>query len=139
MPAPTAYLFLVKQGSASINLSKATRLKDVTFRAESPSIEWITMALQTITPEHRDLRQISFDVHYLTNFNAEATFRRLIREAILGHWLDLDRLLVRLWESHSIRPKIICATPGQERQSVRSWVGGLLPETTRRGVIDLIG
>jgi hypothetical protein len=44
---------------ASIDLSKATKLKDVVFQPRSREVEWVTMALQTITSKHRDLRQIS--------------------------------------------------------------------------------
>jgi hypothetical protein len=52
-------LFLDGSEPASIDLSKATKLKDVVFQPKSWSVEWITTALRTITPKHRDLRQIS--------------------------------------------------------------------------------
>ena len=120
---------LVKSGPTSINLSKATRLKDMVFRVESRSIEWVTMTLQTITPEHRDLQQISICVpYYLTLFEVGANVRQTIGELICGHWLGLDHLLVQFWESRLIRPRVGCT----------DCIGSLLPEITRRGIMDLV-
>ena len=91
-------------------------------------MEWITPALETITSGHRDLQQISVivdRVYVLVNANLGAG------------WPDLDRLLVRFWESRSIRTKFA------GRDDPRDGVGGvmglakrLLPESTRRGIID---
>jgi len=47
----------VEPGSTSVGFSKAVKLTGVAFRVKSRSVEWITMGLQTITPEHR-ARQI---------------------------------------------------------------------------------
>jgi len=52
----------------SFDLSKATRLRDLVFRPESQSVEWITMALQTITPEHQDLQRVSIHIPYHLTF-----------------------------------------------------------------------
>jgi len=113
-------------GVPSLDLSKATKLKDVEFRCGKPDIQWIIMALQTI--ESKNLRQITIDLYALSV--------RQIGETVSQEWLDLDRLLVRLSTSHSIRPKI---TNGK-------WDGGanlgsivpiLLPELTRRGAVDV--
>jgi len=49
-------LFLAEERSASIDLSKAVRLESVYLGVSSESVDWISMALQTITPEHKDLR-----------------------------------------------------------------------------------
>jgi len=126
-------------GSHSADLSKATILKDVAFRVISWNVKWITTALRTVTPQHRDLRQISiFAAHYSTLVNIGGNVRRITGEQTLGQWLELDRLLAQLWESHSIRPKILYnAFPGKEK-IIRDWVGCLLPEITERGVIDLV-
>ena len=59
--------------------------------------------------------------------------RQAIEGQIFGEWSDLDHLLAKLWESHSIRPKVICSTP-----EMRDPVESLLPEITKRGIIDLI-
>jgi hypothetical protein len=126
---------LSESRSAPIDLSKATKLKDVVFRPGPLRVEWVVRALQTITPEHRNLQQITIHIpYYLTIVRDFADIRQVIGIAQYGVWWDLDRLLVQLWESRSIRPKVICAMdPG---------VGGVelfLPEITKRKIIDFVG
>ena len=89
-------------------------------------IEWVVVALRTITPKHRDLRQIT--IHMPRGL----THTRL--DAGGGQWSDIDRLLVQFWESRLIRPKVVCPMV----QDVRDLVGWLLPEITKRGLIDLV-
>ena len=91
---------------APIDLSKATNLEDVTFELTSWSVEWIVMALQTITPEHRDFRQITIKVAYYLTLKIGPNSKPDIGEVNCGQWLDLDRLLVQLRESRSIRLKV---------------------------------
>ncbi|KAF9644799.1 hypothetical protein BDM02DRAFT_841941 [Thelephora ganbajun] len=119
----------------SINLSKATKLRAATFRALSLSVAWITMALQTISPRHQDLRQIS--IHACHDL-ALATIDANMMQSFGGQWLDLDRLLVQLWESRSIQTKLMHVTPVQETQDMGEQVGRWLPEATERGIIDLV-
>jgi hypothetical protein len=102
---------------------------------------WSAMALRTITPNHRDLRQISlvapstlFDTKY--NHDDPTKFRKRMGERVCREWSELDHLLARLWESHSIRPKVLYRM-GEE--NARSCMESLLPEVSRRGVLDLIG
>ena len=97
------------------------------------------MALQTITPEHRDLPQISIYVpHYLACFSVDADVEQAIGGVNFGQWLDLDRLLVRLWESHSIRSKVIREVLKGEKRGMRDCIETLLPEAMKRGMIDLV-
>ena len=98
------------------------------------------MVLQTITPEHRDLSQISIYVSdYVASVVVNADVKKTIGEALFGQWLDLDRLLVQLWESRSIRPKVIReAVVEGGLWSMKDCIGSLLPEMTKRGMIDLI-
>jgi hypothetical protein len=49
-------------------------------------------------------------------------------------WLDLDRLLVQLWESRSIRPNLVPV----EKPDAGDQMRYLLPEITGRVVIDLV-
>jgi hypothetical protein len=116
------------------------KLKEVAFRLNSWSIQWVITALQTTTPEHRDLQQIMIHIpYYLTVVKVFADVRRAIGEAGYGQWLDLDRLLVQLWESRSICPKaVVRATQAKEKKDTRDCVARLLPETTKRGIIDLV-
>jgi hypothetical protein len=128
-------MFLDGPESGSIDLSKATKLKDMVFRLISWSVQWVITPLQTIVPEHRDLRQITIDVsYYSTRLRAGASVRRAIGETNCGQWSDLDCLLVQLSESRSIRPKVVCTAGRQMRHCVRR----LLPELTKGGIIDLI-
>ena len=120
--------------SAFIDLSKATKLKDAVFRPESKTVEWVTVALKTVTPAHRDLRQISIHIpYYLTLPRVYTNLRQGIGKASSEEWLDLDCLLVQLWESRSIRPKFVCMTKGTLGVSI----GYYLPEIMRRGIGDL--
>ena len=120
-------------GPASIDLSKATNLEDAVFLPTSMSVKWIILALQTITPKHLNLRGVSVYVPYdPTLTNAGADVAQVIGDLICGQWLDLDRFLVQIWESRSIRPKVLSTT-----RHIGYSVGGLLPEITKRGIIDL--
>jgi hypothetical protein len=130
--------------SAPIDLSQATKLRDVVFRPLSWRVEWITTTLQTITPSHQDLRQISIRVHHPSSVNISvagvyADVKSASGEAAYREWLDLDRLLVRLWESRSVRPKaIVRTTPTMAEWGSRDYVGRVLPEATKGGMIELV-
>jgi len=128
--------FLDRSKVPLFNLSGATKLGDVVFRPTSLGIRWITMALQTITPEHRSLSQISIYVpDYLAGAKVDANVKESIGEANFSQWLDLDHFLVQLWESRSVRPNVIRAAVGR---GMRDCIGSLLPEITKRGMIDLV-
>ena len=129
-------LFLAQSRSASIDLSKATGLKDTAFRGEPQTLGWIAMALQTITPKHRDLRQILIDVYYP---DVGIDVRKTIGEVACVQWSELDHILVQFWESRSIRPRAIWTPLGEEKENTwkRDCIGCLLPEVMRRGIIDL--
>ena len=133
-------LYLAPPAPTKVDLSKATRLKDLTFRVGSSHPEWVTTALQTITTGHRDLQKISISlVHHSTTVLSSVDAREYIEEQHNWHWLELDRLLGRLWVSHSIPPKILCYALSQKEEAVRTLVGGLFPETTVRGTSNLVG
>ena len=125
-----------KPWSGSLDLSGTTKLRDVTFRLDSLSVEWVMAALQTIKPKPRDLRQIAIYMpRYLAPADPCANIRQSIGEASFGQWLDLDHLLVELWESHSVHSVASCVTRKGKRCDERGFIGSLLPEITRRGVI----
>jgi hypothetical protein len=136
----TGSLLLLPGGStpASMDLSKATKLENLVFRPELWRVDWIITALQSITPKHRDLRGISISVPHDLPFGTTGLgVWQAIGEAVFGQWLDLDRLLVQLWESHLIRRKVVCTTRMEERGTI-GHVGCLLPEATKAGMIDLV-
>ena len=105
------------------------------------SVQWITAALQTVTPKHRDLQQIL--IHIPFDFaidGASMDIRQAVGETTYDQWLDLDRLLVRLWESHTIRPMI--RHTGMSPTEAIDRVRCLLPEMTKRrkfGPIEYLG
>ena len=89
-----------------------------------------------MAPERRGLPQISIHVpYYLAYVNVDADVKQTIGETNFGQWLDLDRLLIQLWESRLIRPKVVREVLKCERKDC---IGCLLPEATRIGMIDLV-
>jgi hypothetical protein len=107
----------------------------VIFHLGSWTVEWVIKALQTITFEHRDLRQITIGVSYLsTRLGIYENARRAIGETHHGQWLELDRLLIQFWESHSIRPKVVYLV----REDMGDFAEYALPEITWRGILDLV-
>jgi len=119
-----------------LDLSTATNLHNLVFRPKFLDAEWITIALQTITSEHRDLQQILIHLPYsLTMFGMDVG--RFVGEATCRGWLDLDRLLVQLWESCSVCPKLECVRLGLTWwPGTKYYIGCLFPEMTKRGIVD---
>ena len=130
--------FVDDSSPTPIDLPKATKLRNASFVPAFLNVKWITLALQTITPKHRDLRLIcihlpSDRVFTGTSLNA----RQIIGGGVYSQWLTLDRVLVQLWESRSVRPKITYI-PSPEKKEIRELMECLLPEMTKRGIIDLV-
>jgi hypothetical protein len=129
---PRQYLLLSPVQSVPCDLSKATKLKYVAFWLNSWSVEWITAALRTITPGHRDIQQISIHLpHYLITLGVT---RHTIGKPIHGQWLGLDHLLVQLWKSRSVRTRVIYTEMGD----IIDLAEHLLPEISKSGAIDLV-
>ena len=94
------------------------------------------MALRTITPEHRVLRQISIIADSTLGFTGLNI--RQNGEEISKQWSDLDRLLVQFSESSSIRPNVMVCSRYEEVQTMmRDSIELLLPEAAERGFIEL--
>ena len=89
----------------------------------------MAVALQTI--KSKRLQQITVNP-YGTAFVLNATEEMIYRE-----WEDLDRLLIQLWTSRSIRPKVVYEVRGEER-SLGKYAPNLLPELTRGGLVDVV-
>jgi hypothetical protein len=140
-PQDNSVLPLGEPRLASIDLSKATKLKDVAFQSQGLGVTWITMALRTITPNHRHLQQISLYAPRLRSRHTEdpAYDWYGVGESLYEQWLELDRLLVQLLESHSIRLKVSCrASSGKEGEVAVSRMHNLFPEVTNRGIADFV-
>ena len=108
---------------ASFDLSKATKLKDLGFWSGRPRVEWIVMALQTV--ESENLREI------IINLDAPTSGHPLDG---MDHqeWVDLDRLLLQFWNSHSIRPKVHYL-----KRHLNNYTPILFTELTIRGLLDV--
>ena len=91
------------------------------------SIQWIALTLQTV--KSKKLQRIHV---------CQATaLPEDIGEVICREWQDLDRTLVQFWISHSIRPRVTYVV-GKGGKDLRDHVPNLLPELTRRGLVDLV-
>jgi hypothetical protein len=108
---------------APIDLSKAKKLKRVLFRVSEQFITWVTVAVKTVTSEHKDLQHISIHIFTAAPHGTE----------VHRQWMDLDRHLVMLCELRGIRVKFSWGeTEGKEPVHIETF----LPEVTRKGLVD---
>ena len=112
----------------SIDLSTAMKLKKLVFQCRRPTVKWVTESLQTA--ESKDLERIT------VRPDPDAFEFRITGLDRRG-WHDLDRLLVQFWDSHSIRPRVTYEAETR-RRDIRHYAPSLLPELTRRGLVDLV-
>jgi hypothetical protein len=115
-----------ESGTPPLDLSKTTKLKDISLRCNGPNFQPFAIALRTV--QSKRLHQITIQLC--------GVFVYPVEEAVLREWQDLDRTLVQFWTSHSIRPKIYVASG--RKGDLRGFAQSLLPELTRRGVVDLV-
>ena len=104
---------------------------------------WIDIALQTVTSEHQD-SQISLETPSLP-YSADSSQLdpadpgRELGETAYTEWLELDRTLTKLHETHSIHTKVLYNVPfWSDKQRARSCMESLLPEATAGGMVDLV-
>lgn len=129
-PCPIHTLHLcIDPPTTLLDLSTATRLKDLVFQCCQPNAKWIINALQTI--KSKDLRQITLrpDARAFWNTMGETVYRE---------WGDLDRLLVEFRTSRPVRPKLVYEMVLCEEEDMRGYALSLLPELTGGGHIDLL-
>ena len=108
------------------------------FQCGYTSSEWVTATLETITPQHRDLQQIAIYPD-IWDHDDGAGFERIVYTTPGAQWLDVDRLLVQFWDSRSIRSKVMyLPVVENEKMEIKDRAGRLLPELTKRGIIDLV-
>ena len=96
------------------------------FLGRRSNIHWIVAALQTVQP--KNLQKITIHSCTPPRGNPGETDHR--------DWEDLDRLLVQFWTSHSVCSWLVYSPNSGERDT-RDRVPSLLPELTRRGLVDL--
>ena len=119
--------------TGSIDISKATKLKDVAF-VSNLDPKWIASALRTVTADDRDLQQVSvYTTDGLRNMDNDPSNQETAR----AEWLELDSVFIKIWESHSVRPKVRYYLPSSmDGEMARRSMEGLFPETTKRRVVD---
>ena len=114
-------------GTPPLDLSKATKLEDLSFLFGGLDVQRITTTLQTVQSKH--LQQIT--IHPC------GTLANPVGETVLQRWQDLDRLLVQFCISPSIRPRIKYEVRKGE-DALRAFISSLLPELTRRELTDFV-
>ena len=128
---------------SSIDLSKATGLKDLAFEWDSSNPQWVAMTFQTVTKYHRNLQRISLETTWERHGSEgdsddPSDLEREIGETSHQGWSELDKVLVQLRESQLIRLGVVFNVPTSVRgKRTAFWVERLLPEAMARGIIDL--
>ena len=120
---------------ASIDLSKATKLKEVTFRFQDLAVAWAASTLKTITSKHMDLREVSIKGRALSDPTDWPTNAAAVGDDTRTQWVYLERIIIQLWESHSVRTKVKYYSTRREESN--ELMSDLLPEATRKGVVEL--
>ena len=125
---------IVLPHSARVNLDKATKLKHVALVCLlQPG--WVFRTLRTVTQNHRELEWITLSVLSSWGLSNRNDVRGAVEETTYLAWLELDRLLAQLHESHSIRLKVLYdVDESRERRRMKV----LLPEVMTRGIVDLV-
>jgi hypothetical protein len=122
------------------------KLKEVAFVCQQ-HCQWVTTILRTIASNHGNgnVRQISLRASNILGAmdprdRVDPTnLRNAIGETIHKEWLELDRLLVHLWESRSIQLRVMYNIPVWiYGQGARICMESLFPEVTMRGVVELV-
>ena len=118
---------------SSVDLSNVRELKDMVFRCCTQSVQWVIAALQTITPNHTNLQQITLHTGYTAFATTLPTLGVQLERRSVGSGRSLT---AQLYESRSIRPKVLDHSGHAEGMS--SYTNVLLPVTKGRvtGLIE---
>lgn len=93
--------------------------------------------LDTITLKHKDFKRVSICFPDLFLFEGPDRFRLTVGEETYSEWVDLDRTLIRLWESHMIHMKVICNIKERGAKVTYDDMKHLFPEMTAKKIIEL--
>ena|ERR1700753_2942989 len=107
-----------------LDLSKATKLKDLDFVLSISTIQWITMTLQATKSEI--LRRITIRLISVHLSSAEGKVHSELH--------DLDHLLAELWTSRSVLPKVELKI--MEGRISGELVASLFPKLTSMGAVE---
>ena len=117
-------------GGGLIDLSKAKKLREVSFIIEGPLIAWVLRTVKFITYQHQDLRRISirFPREFCANISTTDFDRDLA--GLRGLLVDLARLLPSL----AIYVEALCnKSPG-----LCGYIGPRFPEVTSEGLVKVL-
>jgi len=119
----------ITDGSLRLDLSRARNLEKLELVCFNRGVGWIVEALRTVAPDHQNLK-IFFE-------HAELTHQPPV-EGRDEDWVELDQLLVRLSESHSIRPKFVHLEGLSQDCMDHSWreAERLFPKATSGGILE---
>ena len=137
------YLFVDEPVPGFIDLSKAIGLKDASIEWAS-DLQWVVLTLRTITHNHRNLQRISLKAScesYIRFIDKgdPADLRDEIGRTLYQGWLELDEVLVQLWESHSIRSEVVYDTRrGIRARRAARRLESLLSGAVARGIVHLV-
>lgn len=118
------------------DLSRATKLNEVTLQFAESCAGWTATTLKTIASKYRDLEQIS--IYVPSDPYSDDGELAGVEEAAYLQWSDLDHVLVQIWESCAVHTKVRYSEATEGWSATHKLIGGLLPEMTRRGKIQLI-
>ena len=132
-------LIIALPQSAQVNLSKATNLKDLVFKFWFRPRLLLT-TLRTVTSDHRKLEQVTLAILSSRGLRDCEELRHVDGGVAYQEWLELDRLVAQLDESHSIRLKVLLNTrrTDPDGSGERRRMGILLPEVMASGIVDLV-
>ena len=92
------------------------------------------MALNTITPEHKDFRAVSIYIRLDSTpsvVRIPANTEQTTREEAYRCWMDLDNLLTRLGESHGV--SVTVKYHSDKKKEALVFIEGVLPKIVKRG------
>ena len=93
------------------------------------------MALNTITLEHKDPREISIHIYFgsIPSFISSSTNpEQTAGDEVYRQCMDLDQLLVGLCESHGVGLMVKYYCFSNNKEEVLGFVEGALSETVKR-------
>lgn len=123
--------------SEYIDLDKATNLQEVMFTC-TLAPRWISATLRTVKHNHKKLQRVTVRLKPSPALDS-IDVKRAIGVSGCQEWLELDRILANLWESHSIILSIQYTVDAEEGDGrAKNQLRRLLPESTRRtaGLIE---
>ena len=133
----TSISALVDPTAGSIDFSKAIKLKEVLFQFQNFRHAWVAMALQTLTTKHTDFRKVTILMPLIRSSFILSSIRPILGEKFYNQWMDLDRVLIRLWESNAIHVQVTyCAEIGGGWSS--EYIESLFPEMKKRGLLEMV-